>query len=92
MATMNISLPDKMKAWVEEQSKTGKYANSSDYVRDLIRADESRRRMWAEVQIEVDKGIASGVSKRSWDEIMELARARAKAAAAKKRDRVSNDA
>ena len=91
MATMNVSLPDKMKAWVEEQSKSGKYANSSDYIRDLIRTDEARRRMWAEIQIEVDRGIASGVSKRSWDEIMEIARARAKAAA-KKRDRVSNNA
>jgi antitoxin ParD1/3/4 len=91
MATMNVSLPDKMKAWVEEQAKSGKYANSSDYIRDLIRTDEARRRMWAEIQIEVDKGIASGVSKRSWDEIMQMARARAKAAA-KKRDRVSNNA
>jgi antitoxin ParD1/3/4 len=91
MATMNVSLPDEMKAWVEEQAKSGSYANSSDYIRDLIRTDEARRRMWAEIQIEVDKGIASGVSKRSWDEIMETARARAKAAA-KKRDRVSNDA
>jgi antitoxin ParD1/3/4 len=91
MATMNVSLPDKMKAWVEEQAKSGKYANSSDYIRDLIRTDEARRRMWAEIQIEVDKGIASGVSKRSWDEIMEMARARAKAAA-KKRERVSNNA
>ncbi len=38
MATMNISLPDQMKAWVEEQVKSGRYANSSDYMRDLVRA------------------------------------------------------
>jgi antitoxin ParD1/3/4 len=40
MATMNISLPDKMKQWVEQQAKTGRYSNASDYVRDLIRRDE----------------------------------------------------
>lgn len=39
MATMNISLPDQMKSWVEECVRTGRYANASDYVRDLIRQD-----------------------------------------------------
>ena len=42
MATMNISLPDKMKEWVEEQVATGRYANASDYMRDLVRRDEGR--------------------------------------------------
>jgi putative addiction module CopG family antidote len=37
MATMNISLPDEMKAHVEAQVETGRFANSSDYIRDLIR-------------------------------------------------------
>ena len=40
MATMNISLPDPMKRWVEEQIKSGHYSNASDYVRDLIRKDQ----------------------------------------------------
>ncbi len=39
MATMNVSLPDQMKNWVEECVKSGRYANASDYVRDLIRKD-----------------------------------------------------
>lgn len=39
MASMNISLPDQMKTWVEECLKTGRYANASDYIRDLIRRD-----------------------------------------------------
>jgi len=39
MTTMNVSLPDKMKAWVEECVQSGRYANASDYVRDLIRRD-----------------------------------------------------
>lgn len=37
MATMNVSQPDPMKDWVEAQVEGGKYANSSHYVRDLIR-------------------------------------------------------
>ena len=39
MATMNISLPDQMRSFVEECVQSGRYANASDYVRDLIRRD-----------------------------------------------------
>lgn len=60
MSTMNISLPDPMKNWVEEQAKTGRYANSSDYVRDLIRRDRARREAIAEIQAAVGAGLSSG--------------------------------
>ena len=43
MATMNISVPDPMKDWVQSQVNTGTYANTSDYVRDLIRQDQEYR-------------------------------------------------
>lgn len=43
MATMNVSLPDAMRDWVEQQAKSGRYANASDYVRDLIRHDQDVR-------------------------------------------------
>jgi antitoxin ParD1/3/4 len=60
MGTMNISLPDPMKSWVEDQAKAGRYANSSDYVRDLIRRDRARTEAIAEIQAAVDAGLASG--------------------------------
>jgi antitoxin ParD1/3/4 len=63
MGTMNISLPDPMKSWVEDQTRSGRYANSSDYVRDLIRRDRARREAIAEVQAAVDAGLASGAAK-----------------------------
>ena len=60
MGTMNISLPDPMKSWVENQSKSGRYANSSDYVRDLIRRDRARHEAITEIQSAIDEGLASG--------------------------------
>lgn len=60
MGTMNISLPGPMKSWVEDQGKSGRYANSSDYVRDLIRRDRLRQEAFAEIQAAVDAGLASG--------------------------------
>lgn len=77
MATMNVSLPDPMKAWVEAQAETGRYANASDYVRDLIRKDQERNDKIAAMQRLVDEGLASGISSRSMDEILADARARA---------------
>lgn len=60
MATMNVSLPDQMKDWVESQARSGSYANSSDYVRDLIRRDQTRAAAIAELQSAIDTGLASG--------------------------------
>lgn len=42
MASMNVSVPDPMRDWVQARIDTGKYASVSDYVRDLIRRDQSR--------------------------------------------------
>ena len=54
MATMNVSLPDKMKQWVEEQVQTGRYGNASDYVRDLVRRDQERSEAREKLQQMVD--------------------------------------
>ena len=70
MATMNISLPLQMKAWVEAQSADGKYSNSSDYVRDLIRREQVRREKIANVQAQLDEGMASGYSEKTVNEIL----------------------
>ncbi|WP_299908461.1 type II toxin-antitoxin system ParD family antitoxin [uncultured Paracoccus sp.] len=63
MGTMNISLPDPMKSWVEDQAKSGRYANSSDYVRDLIRRDRQRQQAITEIQAAIETGVASGPAK-----------------------------
>ena len=77
MATMNVSLPDPMKEWVNAQAEAGRYGNASDYVRDLIRRDQDRHNKTAELQRLVTEGIESGISRRSMDEILEAARLKA---------------
>lgn len=42
MSTMNISLPDAMKSFVDEQVSQRGYGTSSEYVRELIRKDRDR--------------------------------------------------
>ena len=55
MATMNISVPDPMKDWVQAQIDGGKYASSSDYVRDLIRKDQEDKDKLAKDAIRIVK-------------------------------------
>lgn len=43
MSTMNISLPDTLKAFVDEQVNQRGYGTSSEYVRELIRRDQDRQ-------------------------------------------------
>lgn len=77
MATMNVSLPASMKDWVEAQTETGRYANASDYVRDLIRRDQERNDKVAAMQRFVDEGLNSGVSTDSSDALFAAALQRA---------------
>ena len=76
MATMNVSLPDAMKSWVEERSRSGRYSNASDYVRDLIRHDQDRIEKIARMQALVDEATTSGQGQRSMEQIEQEAQAR----------------
>ena len=62
MATMNVSLPEPMKAWVERQTEGGLYGNASDYIRDLIRKDQERKEAVATLQAAITEGLASGAA------------------------------
>ena len=42
MSTMNISLPDSLKSFVDDQVTRRGYGTSSEYVRELIRKDQDR--------------------------------------------------
>ncbi len=42
MSTMNISLPESLKSFVDEQVSQRGYSTSSEYVRELIRRDQER--------------------------------------------------
>lgn len=52
MQSMNISLPEPLKQFVDGQISTGRYSSASEYVRELIRADEKRKAEdWLEAKL-----------------------------------------
>ena len=77
MASMNISLPDPMKDWIEPQTSSGRYDNASEYVHDLIRHDQDRASKISVMQKLVDEAFESGVSDKSLDDIWAVAKEQA---------------
>lgn len=45
MSTMNISLPDGLKDFVDSQVGSRGFGTSSEYVRELIRKDQDRQQL-----------------------------------------------
>jgi antitoxin ParD1/3/4 len=75
MAQMNISLPESLKGWAEKRVSEGRYANTSDLVRDLIRRDQDADAEISWLNEAIDEGLASPPSERSVSEIMARQRA-----------------
>lgn len=64
MATMNISLPDDMKAFVDEQVRTRGYMTASEYVRDVLRNEKEI----ADFRAKIDQGYASPTPINAFDD------------------------
>jgi antitoxin ParD1/3/4 len=60
MTSMNISLPEELKQYVETQTKAG-YSTPSEYVRELIREDQ-KRRAHERLELLLLEGLNSGES------------------------------
>ncbi|MGD8497536.1 MAG: type II toxin-antitoxin system ParD family antitoxin [Chromatiales bacterium] len=73
MTRKTITITPQMDDWVRAQVESGRYGNDSEYVRDLIRRDQSRRAAELELGQMIDAAEAGGVSNRSPREIWEAA-------------------
>ena len=62
MATMNVSVPDLMREWIQSRIDSGQYATVSDYVRDLIRKDQTvtaeQERWLASLDASMERALA----------------------------------
>jgi antitoxin ParD1/3/4 len=51
MTSLNISLPDPLKAYVEDRVASGDFGTPSEFVRNLIRQDKEQRRSRLEAEL-----------------------------------------
>ena len=69
MTTMNISLPDALKDYVDEQVAERGYGTSSEYVRELIRRDRDRQHVRALILEGVESPIVGEADKAYFEEL-----------------------
>jgi len=60
-ATMNISLPESLKDWVEKQVSKRGYGTASEFVRDVLRREKEKEAQ-AKINARLDEAIESGAS------------------------------
>jgi antitoxin ParD1/3/4 len=76
-STMNVALPEPMRAYVAKRVESGQFGNTSEYVRELIRRDQ-REQDIARLRAMVEEGLASGPARadtsEDWAELEAIAR------------------
>jgi antitoxin ParD1/3/4 len=81
MSTMNISLPDTLKSFVDEQVTQRGYGTSSEYVRELIRRDQDRLRLRSLLLDGASSSPAAPADANYFDALRERVRGRVKSSA-----------
>jgi len=84
--SINISLPPALKDWVEAQVAAGGYGTTSEFFRQLLRAEKQRQlreQIDENLHSALDGGEATSMSKKDWEGIRREGRKRI---AAKKRN------
>jgi len=66
-ATLNISLSDELKAFVDARTQARGYSSASDYMRDLVRRDEESVKE-ERFKALIEEGLASPIDPRTWQE------------------------
>jgi antitoxin ParD1/3/4 len=88
MTTVTISLPESLKAFVEEQTATKGYGNVSEYFRTLLR-DAQAKEEDAKLEALLIEGLTSGedipLSREFWSDLKSEAAELAKKHKARKR-------
>ncbi len=74
MTTMNISLTDELKAFVDEQIATGDFTTSSEFIRSLIRREKDVHKLRKTLMDGANSGIAETVDENYFDNLRERAR------------------
>lgn len=72
MTTLNVSLPDALREFVETRVAEGHYSTADDYLRDLVREDQRRNaqdHLDALLQDGMVSGPAAPMTAQDWQDI-----------------------
>jgi antitoxin ParD1/3/4 len=77
--SMNISLPDSLRRWVEQRVATEGYGTTSEYFRALVREDQkrlAREKLDRKLLAAIESGRATEMTPRDWAHIRSTVRSR----------------
>jgi antitoxin ParD1/3/4 len=83
MSTMNISLPESLKDFIDEQVSHGGYGTSSEYVRELLRKEQDRLHLRSLLLAGAESGTGPAMDKPYFDGLRERVRKAARPGKAK---------
>jgi len=79
MPTMNISLPESLKEFVEAQVQSGDYSSVSEFMRALVRREQKERER-EQLELRILEGLSSGdvveASPEIWSQLLQCLRER----------------
>ena len=72
MATIRktVTFTQQQDNWIKSQINTGEYTNDSEYLRDLVRRDQAKKRKLNTLKAAILTGLESGISEKSIPDIM----------------------
>nr|WP_089126797.1 type II toxin-antitoxin system ParD family antitoxin [Tolypothrix sp. NIES-4075] len=79
MTSINISLPDSMRAYVDQQVANGGYSSVSEYFRELVRQDQKQKeneRLEAMLLEGLNSGTATAMTTQDWEDVRQAVRER----------------
>ena len=77
MVEIQVQLPESVNEYVQAQIAMGRYASASDFVRDLLRADQQQQHLVAQLEEndvlarQLESGMSSGEGRRWTPEVLD---------------------
>lgn len=80
MATVRktITFTDQQDKWIKAQITAGEFTNDSEYLRHLVRLDQSKNTKFFHLKSAITKGLESGISESIIPDIMKKVEAKMK--------------
>jgi antitoxin ParD1/3/4 len=74
-----ITFTDQQDKWIKAQITAGEFTNDSEYLRHLVRQDQSKNAKFSTLKSAIAMGLESGISERAIPDIMKVVEDRMKA-------------
>lgn len=74
-----ITFTDQQDKWIKAQITAGEFTNDSEYLRHLVRQDQSKNTKFSTLKTAIKNGLESGISESTIPDIMKKVEDRMKA-------------